>query len=90
LVGLVAAAPHCSADMTPFISRKSMNDWVEQQSIFKKQNILFFDRGSQFASRAHAFANMRVIFSSGEAHRRRQYPGIRQGGGTKHGGKIRA
>ena len=50
-----------------------MNDWVEQQSIFKKQNILFFDRGSQFASRAHAFANMRVIFSSGEAHRRRQY-----------------
>jgi hypothetical protein len=43
LVGLVAAAPHCSADMTPFISRKSMNDWVEQQSIFKKQNILFFD-----------------------------------------------
>jgi len=43
LVGLVAAAPHCSADMTPFISRKSMNDWVEQQSIFKKQNILFFE-----------------------------------------------
>ena len=59
--------------MTPFISRKSMNDWVEQQSIFKKQNILFFDRGSQFASCTHAFANMRVIFSSGEAHRRRQY-----------------
>jgi hypothetical protein len=87
LVGLVAAAPHCSADMTPFISRKSMNDWVEQQSIFKKQNILFFDRGSQFASRAHAFANMRVIFSSGEAQ---AVSGIRQGGGTKHSGKIRA